>query len=193
MDAPYRTLQLTKDRKLHVWQDHDADSPRSWDNLGTMYCFHKRYLLGDNHAVEPNDFSSFDDMKSVLWSEEDLVFPLYLYDHSGLLVSMTPFSDPWDSGQIGFITATKQDVMKEFGAWNQDTIAKARKTLEMEVEVYNEYLRGHVFGFVVEGPNGEEEDSCWGFYGSNIFANGMIEHLPLPDRRVLKRYKKEYL
>lgn len=36
--------------KINIIQDDDPiDSPRDWDNLGTMICFHRRYTLGDKH------------------------------------------------------------------------------------------------------------------------------------------------
>ncbi len=35
--------------RLKIYQDDNTDSPRSWDNLGTMICFHRRYNLGDKH------------------------------------------------------------------------------------------------------------------------------------------------
>ena len=38
--------------------DEMADSPRSWDNLGTMVCWHRRYQLGDKHTyATPQAFS----------------------------------------------------------------------------------------------------------------------------------------
>lgn len=35
---------------IKIYHDEDAESPRDWDNLGEMVCFHRRYNLGDcNH------------------------------------------------------------------------------------------------------------------------------------------------
>ena len=33
---------------MHIWSDEWADSPREWDNLTTMACWHRDYRLGDN-------------------------------------------------------------------------------------------------------------------------------------------------
>lgn len=35
--------------KLIVEREDYPDNPRSWDNIGTMVCFHPRYDLGDKH------------------------------------------------------------------------------------------------------------------------------------------------
>lgn len=40
-------------------RDEDAESPREWDNLGTIKTFHRRYELGDkpnHHNESPDDF-----------------------------------------------------------------------------------------------------------------------------------------
>lgn len=42
---------------LCVHYDEYAESPRKWDNLGRMICFHSRYSLGDKHDYrDPIDF-----------------------------------------------------------------------------------------------------------------------------------------
>ena len=48
-------------------------------------------------------------------SQKYLMLPLYLYDHSGITMNTTGFSCPWDSGQVGWIYASKEDALREFG------------------------------------------------------------------------------
>ncbi len=38
---------------------------------------------------------------------------------------------------------------------------KALKIAQGEVETYDQYLRGEVYGYKIDGDG----DSCWGFYG----------------------------
>lgn len=43
--------------RLIIMQDEDAESPREWDNVGHMICFHSRYRLGDKHDYDnPSEF-----------------------------------------------------------------------------------------------------------------------------------------
>ncbi len=35
--------------RLKIENDDWADSPREWDNLGHMICWHRNYNLGDGH------------------------------------------------------------------------------------------------------------------------------------------------
>jgi len=111
-----------------------------------------------------------------------VILPLYLYDHSGITMSTGQFSCPWDSGQVGYIVCDNETIQREFNG-DRD---KAEKCLEAEVSVYDDYLTGNVFGFIVEEreecdecghAEWDEVDSCWGFYGSDVRTNGITDYL----------------
>jgi hypothetical protein len=173
-----KVKQAEKDGvRLSIHQDESPFSPREDDNLGKMVCWHKRYELGDKHDyADPEDFKP---------EEHAVCLALYLYDHSGITISCKPFSCPWDSGQIGWIYCDVADIVKEYGKNTKANRDKAERLLRSEVETYDTYLRGDVYGFVLEkadkcGECGhtewEEIDSCWGFYGDDLKENGMLEH-----------------
>ena len=44
-----------------ITQDEYAESPRDWDNLGTMVCFHRRYNLGD-WEITKDEFNNIVDV-----------------------------------------------------------------------------------------------------------------------------------
>jgi len=75
----------------------------------------------------------------------------------------SPF-DPggWDSGQVGWTYATKEMIVKEYGK-NKRKLAE--KVLRGEVETFDQYLKGDVYGYIIQNSDGETVDSCWGFYG----------------------------
>ena len=105
-----------------------------------------------------------------------VMLPLYLYDHSGITMSTSAFSRPWDSGQVGFIYITRAKIQEEYG-WKVVTSAR-RKLLEKhltgDVEVYDNYLTGAIYGFQVFDETGEEIDSCGGFSGYDHERSGML-------------------
>lgn len=170
-------------RILRVIRDEYPESPREWDNLGTMYCEHSRYALGDKDAEDPR----VEGMSYKEWTKNIIHLPLYLYDHSGITMNTTGFSCPWDSGCVGIIYITKKRIEDDFG-WKVITKARKEKILQYlknEVEVYDQYLTGDVWGFQVveydeEDGYEQEVDSCWGFYGSDVTSNGIADYLPLP-------------
>ena len=148
--------------RFEIVQDEDPQNPRTeWDNLGKMVCFHKRHELGDKHKLAASDFPNLEGLEAYLKASGAVVLlPLYLYDHGGITINTKGFSCPWDSGQVGFIYLTKEDLKKEFGGDKQRMI----KLLESEVKTYDQYLTGDVWGYRIF--KGEEEvDSCWGFFG----------------------------
>ena len=171
---------------LVIEQDSDPENPREWDNLGKMVCFHKRYNLGDENDFSPTEFGNWDELETYIYKKMDaaVVLPIYLYDHSGITMSTSPFSCPWDSGQVGFIYATHEGMEKEFGEIPiSDAVKIMNETLNGEVELYDLYLRGEVYGYtlfkVQECDLGYEHrismDSCWGFYGSDPEENGIFD------------------
>ena len=140
---------------LEIIEDSYPENPRTMcDYLGTMYCAHKRYNLGDTNAAAPN-------LADCIW------LPLYLYDHSGITMSTAPFSCPWDSGQVGYIYVTKSQIRKEYRCKRISPKLRARILgyLRSEVDEYDNYLTGEVYGFRVFDCCGYDVDSCYGFYG----------------------------
>jgi hypothetical protein len=189
---------------IEIDWDSDPTSPRKWDNAGRMVCWHRRYNLGDWEGKQRNpqhsDGTEFSDPSEFneWWQTNGkggIILPLYLYDHSGITMSCGPFACPWDSGQVGYIYITSEDIRKN---WNCKRItSKIRKQAEdclrSEVSVYDDYLTGQVYCYTVfellpeseeceelEDRKGEHLDSCCGFYGLDYCrteAKSAAEHL----------------
>lgn len=173
-DFEYKGYDIT------IHQDCDAESPREWDNVGIMVCFHRRYDLGDKHSITRSDFETWGDLEDILYDHYKalVVLPLYLYDHSGISISTNrnyPFDDRWDSFQVGFIYTTEVQVRKVLG-WKSIPKAKIKELEDMlyqEVKTYDSYLRGDVYGYIITKSkkcfkcghtNEETVDSGWGIY-----------------------------
>ncbi len=174
-------LKLSKMNRLKVVQDSSADSPRGWDNLGKMICFHNRYDLGDKHNYSADDYSGWEEMKKAILKEENpaVILPLYMYDHSGISISTSPFSCRWDSGQIGFVLVSKKQALEEYGGVrvSSKTKAKIESVLQGEVETYTQYVGGEVYGFQIVDEDDDIVDSCYGFYGTDFATNGMLDYI----------------
>jgi len=169
------------EKTLKIFYDDSFESPRNWDNLGKMICFHNRYNLGDEHNYNSDDYSGWDEMEQDIIKNEDVavILPLYLYDHSGITISTNPFGCRWDSWQVGFAIVTKEAVRKEFMSKrvSKKQIEKAEKILLTEVDIYDTYIRGDVYGFEVLDKNEDVINSCWGFYGTDFEKNGIAEYV----------------
>ena len=180
--------------RYEILQDDCIESPREWDNIGKMCCAHKRYTLGDEQ-VSSNYANSWEEemayyfadnveVSDEIWSwgfdecpedyariwkwiDKNIVWlPLYLYDHSGVTMNTTGFSCGWDSGQVGWIFVSKEDIRKEYGVKRISKKLKDRvlEILYYEVETYDQYLTGEVYMYNIYDDNEEFVDNCGGFY-----------------------------
>ena len=179
-------------------EDYPMNS-REWDNLGTMVCWHSRYNLGDK-----NDFNDPEDFYEWLKDNKSVVLPLYLYDHSGITMSTSnsryPFTCPWDSGQVGYIYVTYEQIREEYGykLITQKRYEQIAGYLRNEITEYDNYLTGNVYWFNVFcdicDPDHEELiDSCGGFNGYNWKENGLMDQADTECPDCKQRVKSGYL
>jgi len=164
-----------KGYKIKIYQDEDPESPREWDNLGTMLCEYRGYDLGD---VKESKDMDVEEIKEFVKRKDVIALPLYLLDHSGLWMRTGKFecdNGGWDTSMVGYITITHEKIKEEY-SWKSITkkrITKIEGYLENEVKTYSDYLEGSVYGYVIEGSEEEDKDSCWGFYPEH---NGHVYH-----------------
>jgi len=183
--AIYKEHKLKDGHILQIFQDTWAESPRTWDNPGTMAIFHKRYNFGDEINFSAEDFNDWTEMEEYIKTDlkAAVILPIYMYDHSGITINTQGFACPWDSGQVGFIYVTESKLKDEHGVsgLTEAIINKATEILENEVKTMNTYIMGDVYAFqLVKRESGKEEviiDSCSGFYGEDFHDNGMLDHI----------------
>ena len=185
--------------RFSIFHDTDPLNPRTdYDHAGLMVCGHRRYRLGDEQSS--NEFNSWAEVKAdILRQHRDaIILPLRLYDHSGISMSTTtsyPYNDQWDSGQVGWIYTTKEMMTKLWGdslprCWKK----KAVEVLISEVEEYDTYLRGEVYGFKLEKKSVcnlghthyEVEESGWSFMG-DWEKSGILDELPEELKQLNKK------
>ena len=162
-----------KGYQIHIENDDTNDfNPRTdCDNLGEVVCYHPRYTIGDKHNYTKEK------VINMVNSGKYISLPVYLYDHSGLTINTTGFSCRWDSGQVGYILVSKDKVRKEYG-WKNITKKREKqieKYLKGEIETLDMYLTGDIY-FCVIKKDGDDIDSCGGFYGSDHKKSGLLEY-----------------
>lgn len=71
---------------------------------------------------------------------------------------------------------------------------KVDAAMDQEIELLQHHIAGDVYGYIIEEgktcgtcnhTEWEEVDSCWGFYGSDIQTNGMLDNVPSEMKEVL--------
>lgn len=193
-----KTLKIIPD------PNRGGEGPRQWDNLSRLIFVGKHKNVGDEHNFNPErQYESrenfmeegAEDVRRYLKREEGLdvayITPVHLYSHSGETISTSygyPYNDRFDSGTCGFAVLTKQDIRKNWGIGRvtKKYLEKAIDMLEGEIKTLDQYMRGDVYGYLIEGEDGEEIDSCWGFYGDDISKNGILDYAGKEFREVVE-------
>lgn len=175
--------KITRNGKtLAIHRDEWAENPRDeMECLGTLLCWHRRYGLGGradktvSKEFDPSRYSGWEEMEKdiVRRKKPAVILPVFLYDHSGVSMNTTGFSCPWDSGQVGFIYATRREILTYFARrrLTQGVQEVTRKMLQAEVATYAKYANGDVYGYTVTDDETDEViDSCSGIYTDNLTA-----------------------
>lgn len=161
-----------KGYRIKTYQDDEPDNPRDWDNLGKIFYGHKRYVLGEVDVRKEEDCYSWDDVEKRIIELYDplVILPLYLYDHGILRIKIGDFYDSqlpqgyahFDTGMVGFVIAERDKVRKEYGVQriSKKLREQVKQILEDEIDVFDKYLSGQVYAYVIEGDG----YVCSGFY-----------------------------
>lgn len=190
--------------RLEVDTDCNPESPRIWDNVGTMILYWGKHNLGDDHQGKSKDEWLEIYKQYMAVSREPnpqvAILPLYVYEHGGITISTNDFGDRWDSGRAGFIFVDKATYLEKCGSggiinensWHEHAI----KSLNAEVKIYRQYLEGNVYSYWLEKEITIEEkcphcgqvieatkewahvDSCGGFYGETLEDSCILDYIP---------------
>lgn len=142
--------------EIEVCYDTDAESPDLWGNDRVFIVYDHRDFDVRRKGFDPQDIFDHITETKRLFYDGYFVFPLYAYIHSGVSLSLGrsgyPFNCPWDTSYKGFV------LVKRCKGWTY-TRKKAEELAQSEVEEWNTYLSGDVYGY------NSEVGGCWGFYG----------------------------
>ena len=135
MDESRANIKLKNGNTVSIYQDMSAESPREWDNMCEMICFHKRYSLGDTHKIDHDDYNSWQDMQEENFGDDAIIMPIYAYTKGGINLALHPFMCPWDSGRVGFAVVTKQNVIDSYGEYSLANVARAKNVLSRSLKL----------------------------------------------------------
>ena len=161
--------------KLEIYYDQDAESPREWDgNLGYFITVDR----GVKSPDQENDIikeivrrtgeeaeSGAEHIRMITGGiEQDTnekviaIFPIVKYEHSGVVYKLGKVFG-FDYSNNGFYIITDK-TQKDSGVKKKDF----EKVIKAELDIYNNWINGEVYGFNLYDENGEEVDSLSGFF-----------------------------
>lgn len=175
MHEPVETIESEEHEgwKVEIFQDWDAQSPASWDTLGELVAFDR--LWRDYRFASRVSNSTEDEavnrggaalLKRWLLFCENEIAVTFRFDEYGSGQARIYSSDYEGSNPSGFIVTNHKRVSELCGDDpTYHTVEWIEQALEEELGEWDKYVQGDVYGYVVEGPDGDHYDSCWGFYG----------------------------
>lgn len=164
------TINLKSGRRIVVDYDEGAENPRREFGAET------RLLIVPNRDFEGDETKDWTEIKAESKAAKAAgahVFVVYAYVHSGVALSLSPFSCAWDSGAAGVIIVPA-DVPEEH----------ARQFAEGEIEMLNHYFAGCVYWVRVESPGGfygVTDDCIGGIYADSEAKEAITDYLDLTD------------
>lgn len=181
---------------IKIEPDFDACDPiAEWDGNVKYALWHRRYKLQNDTDLNTDDYSGWDELKQALIKKYRAlaILPVYMYDHGGQTIRTTPFGGMYgyfDSGQLGFAFINKE-CLNEWGFKSRRGYEKATgDTLEdairQNVSLYDSYIRGDVYGYIIEDENEEQIDSCGGWYGDEGLEDMIAECKAIIDHEIEK-------
>ena len=171
-------------RRVRVFQDDMPRNPLEEFDMVFKFFLDSRNVeiisKGAERPIEPwETWAKGETVETCKRKPGLFALPVYFYDHSRIALSLTSFSDPWDSGCAGFMYVEESKFCKDFNLDKFDPV-KALKVAKEELETIQQWMDGEVFGYCVderESPNGDwqETESCWGYYGIEGIKSALEE------------------
>ena len=175
-----KTYTTTVEKPLLVIEyDTNCESPRKEDlNIGYFLTAQSRFESPDgnthplyNIMMETQEGAENTNHHMVLIKERATeeginilyIYPVHRYEH-GNVIYRRGVASGFDVSNCGFYIVT-EDTLKEY--LNSDTNAKEKEIeawIDIELDIYTQWVNGAVYRFELYNEDGELEDSCGGLY-----------------------------
>ena len=123
---------------FRVHHDRNPYNPREEEVLTTIVGWHRKHRISD----EGQDFPDRDAFLASV-RPEDIVKPLYMYEHGGVVFATTPFSDRWDSGQVGYVLVTRE--RREAIGLKRSETEQIERNITTEIKAFESYMNGEIY------------------------------------------------
>ena len=145
-----------KGYKIRILIDDDPESPNEWGDDSTFLVYDHRQFMVKRDGFEPRDIWGYfngEDASMGFLYEDYYIFPVEAYIHSGVKLSLyeADLTCRFDSSVTGFVLVKSK--VESMAGIKFITESMAKKRAESLLEIWNQYLSGEIYGFIIEKPN----------------------------------------
>ena len=156
---------------IEIVPDDFTDSPDDWGNTDVFLVYDHRDFCIKRNGFNPEDI--YEAMKNKEEKYDNYwYFPVFAYIHSGISLSLKRWFPGLPQGHNEFDVSFKGFILADSNIYK--TSEEAFNVCQSEINVWNDYLSGNVWGFRTMDSEENEIDSCYGFYGDPE-KSGLIE------------------
>ena len=150
-------------KTVSIYRDEDSSSPREWDNLSTFAGYHRNYHIGDPKNGDVA-FRHVPTLREVVEREGrgEILAAVELHLR--------------ELGRVGWAYVTRANAVRmgchpgqtyvdQQGVTRTYNRAFFEEATRQEIATYQQWADGDVYGYTVDGRDGDGLDSCWGFFG----------------------------
>ena len=170
---------------VDLWDRHGG----CW--VGSDYKWSDYRGIRDRYS-DPNSNDYIKGLKKIV-RKGGVVLSVYCHEHSGITFKCSSFSDPCDSGQVGYAYMSTKDIV-EFG-WPKGKRGRreaADNYIRHAVGNMAAYANGDIYGFAIYDKDGELVDGCGGFYeshyGEGKYIDDMRDNAPAEFHHLFDEY-----
>ncbi len=141
--------------KIRIVADDNPESPNEWGDDSAFLVYDHRQFMVKRDGFEPRDIWKYfngEDASMGFLYEDYYAFPVEAYIHSGVKLSLyeADITCQFDSSVTGYVLVkTKVESMAGI---KFITKSMAKERAEGLLEIWNQYLSGEVYGFIIEKP-----------------------------------------
>lgn len=143
----------------HYYDDQDAVIAAALDTAPNDKVM-ERIMYDKNGVLDKAESAN---TAEVFLDVHALCLDVYGYNHSGQVISLTPFGCRWDCGRIGLFAMSRKKARQKYGHVHIENLYRA---FALELQPYiasvNQNLMGCWYGCSLK-KGGETLDSCYGF------------------------------
>ena len=175
----------TRNAKLKVGEEGDGCDHYYEYEIKVCGEMCKQYICADSSMSEDEIAGEMEDeldlcekLQLIEESGELVMLPISMYEHSGITLWLgskwSHYDAQWDCSSIGFAyveksTAKEEGMLDPGEEYDHDWKKWAYAMMEAEMKTYDQYVRGEVYGYMVEDEDGEKASDvllsgCWGYY-----------------------------